>query len=121
MYVVSCRKDFESNILFGDANLYRNYTDPSNPAKFTGIDSAKVLDAAKNKHVLVLVHGFNNPIENVAKSYWELLQGLDAQGILGKDAPYGLVVGFTWPGSRTPLGYFGAVPKANRSAGPPSN
>ena len=27
MYVVSCRKDFESNILFGDANLYQSAID----------------------------------------------------------------------------------------------
>ena len=76
-----------------------------------------ILQAARNKHVCVLVHGFNNPIENVARSYWDLVAGLDRPGLNGVGG-YGLVVGFTWPGSRTAAGYFGAVPKAMRSAAP---
>jgi esterase/lipase superfamily enzyme len=110
MYVVSCRKDFESNIVVGKTNRCRNYTQPGDHTKFQDIDLDVVVKAATNKHVCVLVHGFNNPIANVAKSYWELVTGVQTK------AAYGLVVGFTWPGSRTPAGYFGAVPKANRSA-----
>lgn len=114
MYVVSCRKGFESNVFFAKTNLYRNYTNPASHTDFQDIELQQILDAAKNKHVCVLVHGFNNPIENVAKSYWELVKGLDQPGLNGPTG-YGLIVGFTWPGSRTPAGYFGAVPKANRS------
>lgn len=115
MYVVSCRKGFDSNILFGKTNQCRNYTNPGSHTEFQDIDLDAVLKAATNKHICVLVHGFNNPIENVTKSYWELVVGLDQQGLAAPEG-YGLVVGFTWPGSRTPAGYFGAVPKANKSA-----
>lgn len=110
MYVVSCRKGFESNLLFEKSNRCRNYTQPGDHTKFQDIDLSTLVAAAANKHVCVLVHGFNNPIANVAKSYWELVAGVQTK------AAYGLVVGFTWPGSRTPAGYFGAVPKATRSA-----
>lgn len=110
MYVVSCRKDFESNVVVAKANQYRNYTQPGDHTKFQDIELNTLLAAAANKHVCVLVHGFNNPIANVAKSYWELVSGVQTK------AAYGLVVGFTWPGSRTPAGYFGAVPKAQRAA-----
>ncbi|MBI2685711.1 MAG: alpha/beta hydrolase [Acidobacteria bacterium] len=115
MYVVSCRRDFESNVLFSKAHIYRNYTNPGDHTEFKTIDLNALLDAAKSKHVCLLVHGFNNPIENVVKSYWELVKGLDQPGLNGPTG-YGLVIGFTWPGSRTAFGYFGAVPKANRSA-----
>lgn len=115
MYVVSCRRDFSANILFAKESQYRNYTNPGSHTQFKDVGLETILKAAANKHVCVLVHGFNNPIENVTKSYWELVKGLDEEGLSGPTG-YGLIVGFTWPGSRTALGYFGAVPKATRSA-----
>jgi esterase/lipase superfamily enzyme len=114
MYMVSCRKGFDSNLLFGAENQYRNYTNPQDPDVFTEITKTKILDAATDKHVLVLVHGFNNPMPNVLKSYWEVAKGLDDQGLTGV-GKYGLIIGFTWPGNKYGIGYFGAVPKANKS------
>jgi len=115
MYVVSCRKNFTSNVSTAKANQVRNYTNPGSHKEFQELSMDALLQAAANKHICLLVHGFNNPIENVTKSYWDLVSGLAAPGLSGP-AGYGLVIGFTWPGSRTPLGYFGAVSKANRSA-----
>jgi esterase/lipase superfamily enzyme len=115
MYIVSCRRDFDSNILFAKENQYRNYTNPGSHKEFQNINLEKLLKAAAGKHICVLVHGFNNPIENVTKSYWELVAGLDQPGLNGPTG-YGLVVGFTWPGSRTGAGYFGGVGKAMKSA-----
>ena len=115
MYIVSCRKNFDSNINFAKENQYRNYTNPNSPTAHQDIDLERLRKAAAGKHVCVLVHGFNNPIENVTKSYWELVTGLDQPGLNGPTG-YGLVIGFTWPGSRTAAGYFGAVPKAMKSA-----
>lgn len=116
MYMVSCRKDFSSNLSFADANQYRNYSNPANPNTFNDIDLQTILDAAKGKHVLVMVHGFNNPIENVLPAYWDLVKGLNDEGLMGP-GQYGLIVGFTWPGNKFGIGYFGAVPKANKSGG----
>jgi len=115
MYVVSCRRDFESNIHFSKVPLYRNYTNPASHKEFQEITIDPILAAATGKHVCLLVHGFNNPIENVAKSYWALVSGLDKPGLNGVGG-YGLVVGFTWPGSRTGIGYFGAPRKADKAA-----
>jgi len=115
MYMVSCRRDFDSNLLFSDNNQYRNYTNPNRAGLFREVDLDAIVAAAKDKHVLVLVHGFNNPIENVLDAYWRLVRGLQDEGLTGV-GKYGLTVGFTWPGNRFGIGYFGAVPKANRSA-----
>ncbi|MFN0100696.1 MAG: alpha/beta hydrolase [Bryobacteraceae bacterium] len=114
MYVVSCRRNFDSNVFIAKENQYRNYTNPGSHTAFKDVPLEAILKGAANKHVCVLVHGFNNPIENVTKAYWELVKGMDQPGLNGPTG-YGLIVGFTWPGSRTPVGYFGAVPKAGRS------
>ncbi|HEU0120813.1 MAG TPA: alpha/beta hydrolase [Bryobacteraceae bacterium] len=114
MYVVSCRKDFESNIIVSGENQYRNYFNPGSHKEHRAVVLDTILKAAANKHVCILVHGFNNPLENVMKSYWELVKGLDRPGMRPPEG-YGLIVGFTWPGSRFGLGYFGARPKAERS------
>jgi esterase/lipase superfamily enzyme len=114
MYMVSCRKGFDSNLLFSAENQYRNYTNPSSPTTFQDVTESQILEQAKDTHVLVLVHGFNNPIENVLKSYWELTKGLADEGLTGV-GQYGLIVGFTWPGARFGIGYFGALGTANKS------
>ena len=114
MYMVSCRKDFDSSLLFSGANQYRNYTNPNSPTTFQDITEDQILAKAADKHVLVLVHGFNNPIENVLSSYWQVAKGLSDEGLTGT-GQYGLIVGFTWPGQRFGIGYFGAVGTANKS------
>lgn len=115
MYVVSCRKDFTSNLVMAKKLQYRNYSNPRSANTFQDIDLDLILAGAKDKHVLVLVHGFNNPIENVLSSYWELVKGLQDEGMTGA-GQYGLIVGFTWPGRLFGVGYFGAVITARQSA-----
>ena len=116
MYMVSCRKGFDSNEFFADGNQYRNYTNPADPSKFQKSDIVALVSAAKNKHVLVLVHGFNTPMDGVLDSYWRLVTGLDEKGMTGV-GQYGLIVGFAWPGLRFGISYLGSVPMAMRSGG----
>ena len=115
MYMVSCRKSFTDNILLSKQNQYRNYSNPGNPDKFDKISLDLIRKGAQDKHVLVLVHGFNNPMENVLSAYWELVNGLQDVGMTGP-GQYGLIVGFTWPGQLSPVGYLPAVLSAMKSA-----
>lgn len=116
MIIISCRKDFDSNRLIGKQHLYRNYLNPQNPQLFSESSLAAVLDAARNKHVAILVHGFNNTLPEVLSAYWELTSNLKNAGIAGASG-YGLVLGFTWPGFQTAAGFFAARSTARR-AGP---
>lgn len=115
MIFVSCRRNFTSDMLFEGRNAARNYPDLSDITKFTEIDDAEIADRVSGKHVLVLVHGFRNPISNVAGSYKSVEDSLRKAGMLVEPF-YGEVIGFLWPGFTTAIGFFGAIPWANNAS-----
>ena len=115
MILVSCRKDFDSNIRFADMIEIRNYPDLTDLTSFTVLTQSQLVEVVTGQHVAVLVHGFRNPFKNVAPAYAKLEKELAANDMIGVMG-YGLVIGFLWPGFQTPLGFFAAVPWANRSA-----
>jgi esterase/lipase superfamily enzyme len=114
MILASCRKHFDSNQFFGSLQL-RRYADLSNTAQFETIGEAELADAVADRHVLVLVHGYRNPIRNVATAYRKVETELRQRGLIGP-GNYDLALGFLWPGFITRAGFFAAVPWANRSA-----
>jgi esterase/lipase superfamily enzyme len=115
MIVVSCRRDFTSDHRFAGANAARDYPDLSDLTTFTPLDDSDVAERTRGKHVVVLVHGFRNPLARVARSYKAVEAGLRAGGMLAEPF-YGEAVGFAWPGFVTALGFFGAVPFANNAS-----
>jgi esterase/lipase superfamily enzyme len=115
MYMVSCRKGFTDNLVLSKQNQYRNYSNPGDPGKFQKITQDVILKAAQDKHVLVLVHGYNNPMENVLSSYWDLVKGLQDEQMTGV-GQYGLIIGFTWPGMLSGVTYLIALATAKKSA-----
>lgn len=116
MILISCRKDFSHSRKFSENNQIRNYPFLPKLDQFDELDEMNLAQQMQGKHVLILIHGFRNPLRNVAASYQRLLKGLIDAGLMSEEG-YGLVLGFTWPGFETPLGFFPAVPFANRSAG----
>ena len=116
MILISCRKDFANSRAFSPKNAIRNYPFLPRLDDFEELDEMNLAQQMRGKHVLLLVHGFRNPLENVASSYQRLLKGLIDAKLMGNGG-YDLVLGFTWPGFETPIGFYPAVPFANRSAG----
>jgi esterase/lipase superfamily enzyme len=114
MILASCRKHFDSNQKFDDLQ-YRLFPNLSDTATFIELTEGELAAAVADKHVLVLVHGFRNPLKNVAAAYKKLENELTTRGLIGL-GNYDLAVGFIWPGFQTALGFFPAVPWANRSA-----
>jgi esterase/lipase superfamily enzyme len=114
MILASCRKHFDSNEFFGDLRL-RSYPNLADTTTFSEVSDVQLLDAIRDMHVLVLVHGYRNPIKNVAAAYGKLETELTKRGLIGPGS-YDLALGFLWPGFQTQLGFFAAVPWANRSA-----
>lgn len=114
MILASCRKHFDSNEFFGDLQL-RSYPNLADTTKFSEISDGQLLDVIRDMHVLVLVHGYRNPIKNVAAAYGKLETELTKRGLIGP-GNYDLAIGFLWPGFQTQIGFFAAVPWANRSA-----
>lgn len=114
MILASCRKNFDSNQFFGDLT-YRRYPNLADTRVFVEMSDGEVAAAVEDQHVLVLVHGYRNPLKNVAGAYKKLENELTARGLLGPGA-YDMVLGFLWPGFESRIGFFAAVPWANRSA-----
>jgi len=115
MIIASCRKGFDSNQLLSKAHQYRNYTNPSKPEAFTELTQKEVIESARNKHLMILVHGFKNDMDDVLGAYWELTDRLVKAGVTGAGG-YGLVIGFTWPGFQTAAGFFPARLTAKKAA-----
>jgi hypothetical protein len=116
MILISCRKDFSNSRKFSDRNAIRNYPFLPKLDQFEELDEMNLALQMQGKHVLILIHGFRNPMRNVVASYQRVLKGLIDANLMG-EAGYDLVLGFTWPGFETALGFFPAVPFANRAAG----
>jgi esterase/lipase superfamily enzyme len=115
MILISCRRGFEDTRRFSTQNAIRNYPLMPRLDEFTELNEDNLTDQMIGKHVLLLVHGFRNPLQNVARAYQGLLKRLIDADLVG-DHAYGLVLGFAWPGFATPMGFFPALPAANRSA-----
>ncbi|HEY3177086.1 MAG TPA: alpha/beta hydrolase [Candidatus Polarisedimenticolia bacterium] len=115
MILVSCRERFDHNRKFSAEIAIRNYPNLARLGKYDRLHPRDLVEEVRGQHILILVHGFRNPLNKVAPAYARLEQGLGQYGLLGAGM-YGKVIGFLWPGFETALGFFVAVPSANRSA-----
>ena len=116
MILISCRKDFSDSRAFANQNVIRNYPFLPRLDPFDELDEMNLAQQMQGKHVLILIHGFKNSLQEVGAAYQRLLKGLIDSGLMSSTG-YELILGFTWPGFGTSLGFFPAVPFANRSAG----
>jgi esterase/lipase superfamily enzyme len=114
MILASCRKDFDSNQFFGELQ-FRSYPNPSDTSHFTEMTEGEVSNGVRDLHVVVFVHGYRNPLRNVGAAYRKLETELTSRGLIGP-GQYDMAIGFLWPGFETRVGFFPAVPWANRSA-----
>jgi len=112
--LVSCRLNFDSNELFGDLQI-RSYPRLTQLNRFETLTEDDLSEVVKDRHVLVLVHGYRNPLAAVASAYRKLESELRRRSMIGP-GNYDDVLGFLWPGFQTIIGFFAAVPWANRSA-----
>jgi esterase/lipase superfamily enzyme len=115
MYVVSCRRGFDSDQRLAAKNAYRNFTNPADAGTFEDLNKTELLQHATNKHVCILIHGFNNELPEVMNAYWKITSQMLDTGVTGPSG-YGLVLGFTWPGFATAAGFFTAVRNASKAA-----
>jgi esterase/lipase superfamily enzyme len=114
MILASCRGRFDSDHRFDELQV-RRYRSVSDLSQFEMLSDGDLGEAVRGRHVLVLVHGYRNPIRNVLESYEKLERELARRALIG-EGHYDLVIGFLWPGFQTRVGFFPAVPWANRSA-----
>jgi esterase/lipase superfamily enzyme len=114
MILASCRNHFDSNQLFDDLQ-FRRYANLADTTTFVEVSEGDLAEEVRDRHIVVFVHGFRSPIKNVAPAYGKLQTEMERRGLIAP-GNYDLAVGFLWPGFATRLGFFAAVPWANRSA-----
>lgn len=69
------------------------------------MDEAALLTAIQGKNVLLLIHGYRNPQENVRAAYRDIEQRMAAGGLLGAGKAYDIIIGYTWPGGILHVSY----------------
>jgi esterase/lipase superfamily enzyme len=100
MILVSCRKNFDSDRAFSNANQVEGMTD------------AALASQVKDKHVVILIHGYRSPLSGIRAAYKTIEEKLAAEGLLS-GTNYGEVIGFAWPSFRARISFPAAVPYAN--------
>ena len=116
MFLISCRRGFSSNRRFALDAEVRRYDDVRRLDRYETLTPDGLAEAVRHRRVLVLVHGYRNPIREVTGAYRTVEEALRARGMLGVPGAYDEVLGFLWPGFETVVGFVLAGPWANRSA-----
>lgn len=114
MQMISSRRDFWSATEFSDVDELRDVIlENPDPASDTPLSEAQLLATVAGKHVLLLVHGYNNTEDDVSLAYARIEKAVARY--LG--SKYDLVIGYTWPGGAIHISYPIARARAN-TAGP---
>ena len=103
MILVSCRKNFDSDRVFADAN------------KVEGMTDAELASKVKDKHIVILIHGYRSALTGVRAAYNVIETGLASEGLMSA-SNYSEVIGFAWPSFRTRISFPAAVGYANNAS-----
>ncbi|MEJ2680815.1 MAG: alpha/beta hydrolase [Gammaproteobacteria bacterium] len=108
--VVSSRKHFykAGKISKRDRIRLVDLSDPR-PANSLPVQSDLLLDQVRDKHVVVLVHGYNCTFSNVCDAYLRIIDQLRE-----KQIPFDEVVGYVWPGGDRAISYWTARNRAKQ-------
>ncbi len=109
MIIISVRKDFWGNNKISNGYHIRKVTLGCSPTpdgdtpKGTKLRENDFFGEISGKRVLLLVHGYNNELEDVLRAY-DIIDGK----IKALTKHYDRVIGFSWPGGDDWLDYFAA-------------
>lgn len=108
--IVSSRKRFykAGEISKRDKVKLVNLVDPRRSAN-KAISMSDFEQGIKGKHVVILVHGYNNTFEKICDAYLRV----NSQLITNK-VPHHTVVGYIWPGGTKKLNYWPAKKRARQ-------
>lgn len=80
------------------------------------LTEVEFLQRIGGKKILLLIHGYNNEEDDVARAY-DIIDAKAKQSLNNGSTPYyDLIIGYTWPGGNDPLDYFVAKRRASSVA-----
>lgn len=108
--IVSSRMKFYKAGVISKSEKTRlvNLSDPR-PSNNKLISNGKLLNIVNGKHVVVLVHGYNNTFNEICDAYLRVTNQLNTNTV-----PHDEVIGYVWPGGNKKLGYLGAKQRARQ-------
>ncbi|MCK5784946.1 MAG: alpha/beta hydrolase [Candidatus Sabulitectum sp.] len=108
--IVSSRKRFykAGEISKDDRVKLVNLVDPRRSAN-KAILMDKFTEEIKGKHVVILVHGYNNTFEKICDAYLRV-----SSQLITNKVPHDTVVGYIWPGGTKKLNYWPAKRRAGQ-------
>jgi esterase/lipase superfamily enzyme len=107
MYIVSTRKKITSGIGFSD----NDYLLQLENGFLQSCSDESFIARIQKKKLLILVHGFNNPFEDVIQEYQLIFNQKESHF----PEEYDHIIGFLWPGGESELDYFHAKKMAEKT------
>ncbi len=106
--IISSRKRFyrPGEIAKQDKVKMVNLVDPRRSAN-KAISMKNFEDSIRGKHVVILIHGYNNTFEKICDAYLRVT----SQMVINK-VPHDMVIGLIWPGGNKKLYYWSAKRRA---------
>lgn len=106
LWIISDRKDlWNANALSEQTEMHHVDTEGSIKKE------SPTLDSLKDKHVLVVIHGYNTPKADVLATYFSVQSSLKRVGQI-----YDAIIGYLWPAGDAPLSYFAAEKHAKETS-----
>ncbi len=83
----------------------------SRPTRTHPMSPTTLARQIRGKHLVLLVHGYNNGYKSVCAAYQRIIDGMSQA-----ELPHDAVVGYLWPGGDKELGYWSARRRARHLA-----
>lgn len=111
--IVSSRRKFYNagEISKGDKIRLVNLADPRRRNNKL-ISNENLLRMINEKHVVILVHGYNNTFNEVCDAYLRITNQLNTSSV-----PHDQVIGYLWPGGDRKISYWTAKKRAQQLSG----
>jgi esterase/lipase superfamily enzyme len=113
MFFVSSRVNLDNEDRIGSEETYWELTvENQRETRRQKVTLDTLRDFVDGKHILVLVHGYNNEFEDIVRSY-DIIQAKVDRHL---DDFYDAVIGYTWPGGDSAVDWFGPKRRAGTVA-----
>lgn len=108
--IISSRKRFykAGEVSNRDKVKLVNLVDPRRSTN-KPVSMSSFTDDIRDKHVVVLVHGYNNTFEKICDAYLRI-----SSQLITNQVPHDTVVGYIWPGGTKKLNYWPAKRRARQ-------
>ncbi|HKK45631.1 MAG TPA: DUF726 domain-containing protein [Balneolaceae bacterium] len=101
MFLINTRKNTDDGRYFSSSDGLSWFENGQKPIS---VKQQNVFQACKGQNILFLIHGFNNPLQDIFQEYKLINKQLNRFA----QSTYDVIIGFIWPGGVSEFDYFRA-------------